>query len=118
MRLFQYRGCSTCRRAAKLLAEIGVDAESIDLVVDPPSADTLRDLHARSGLPLRRLFNVSGQSYRNGNFKGRLPGMSDGEVFDALAGDGKLVKRPILDLGGAVLVGFDEAEWRAAAMGC
>jgi arsenate reductase len=114
MRLFHYRGCSTCRNAAKLLRDLGADHETVDIVASPPSVETLRSLHERSGLPLRRFFNVAGRSYRGGNFKERLPGMSEAEAFDALAADGKLIKRPILDLGGTVLVGFKEEAWRAA----
>ncbi len=112
MRLFHYPGCSTCRRASKLLAELGVAVEAIDLVATPPSVDTLRDLHARSGLPLKRLFNVSGRSYRGGGLKDRLPSMSVDAQLEALAADGKLIKRPILDAEAAVLVGFRADDWR------
>ena len=37
--------------------------------------------------------------------------MSDQEKFELLATDGMLVKRPILILDDAVLVGFKETEW-------
>ncbi len=114
MRFFQYPGCSTCRRAAKLLKELGLHVESIDLVAAPPSVETLRDLHARSGLPLKKFFNVSGVSYRSGGFKDRLPTMSEDDQRAALAADGKLIKRPILDTGAGVLVGFREDAWREA----
>ena len=116
MQFFHYKGCSTCRRAAKLLDEVGAGVQAIDLVVNPPSQDALRDLHQRSGLPLSRFFNVSGQSYRAGNFKARLPSMSEEDRYEALAADGKLIKRPILDLGDRVLVGFREPEWREALL--
>jgi arsenate reductase len=96
----------------KVLRDTVGEFDSIDIVTAPPSADTLRDLHARSGLPLKRFFNVAGQSYRNGGFKDRMATLSEAEKFDALAADGKLIKRPILDTGAAVLVGFKEALWR------
>ena len=41
----------------------------------------------------------------------KLKSMSDPEMFDLLAGDGMLVKRPILVDGDTVLVGFKEQEW-------
>lgn len=115
MRFFHYKGCSTCRRAAKLLTELGLEHEAIDLVVAPPSVEVLRDLHARSGLPLKKFFNTAGVSYRSGGFKDRIKTMSEDEQLAALAADGKLVKRPILDAGAAVLVGFREAEYRGVA---
>ncbi len=60
------------------------------------------------------VFNTSGQSYRSGGFEQRLPAMSESEQLDALAADGKLIKRPLVDAGTTVLVGFEEVEWRAA----
>jgi len=114
MTIYHYAGCSTCKRALKWLEAQGARPTRVDLVATPPSAATLEGLWRRSGRPLERLFNTSGQSYRDGDFKARLPRMSEADKLAALAADGKLVKRPILDLGGAVLVGFDEVAWRAA----
>jgi len=59
-------------------------------------------------LPIAKLFNTSGESYRAGEFKARLRTMSEGEALQALAADGKLLKRPIVDSSTKVLVGFDE----------
>lgn len=112
-RIYQYPRCGTCRNALKWLDGSGVDYEARDLVAEPMDAETLRDLWRRSGLELRRFFNTSGQSYRDGGFKDRLADMSDHEALGALAADGKLVKRPILDTGERVLVGFRVEDWAA-----
>jgi arsenate reductase len=114
MRVFHYGGCSTCKKALAWLSARGLAHERVDLVATPPDAATLGDLWRRSGLPLERLFNTSGQSYREGAFKDRLPAMSDDAKLAALAADGKLVKRPILDTGAQVLVGFREPDWSAS----
>ena len=37
--------------------------------------------------------------------------MTDDEMYELLASDGMLVKRPIVVKGDLVLVGFKEAEW-------
>jgi arsenate reductase len=113
-KIFQYPKCSTCRKALKWLAAHGVEHEQIDIVAKPPSTTTLRDLHKRSGLPIGKLFNTSGESYRAGNYKARLGKMTDAEALAALAADGKLIKRPIVDAGLRVLVGFDEQAYAAA----
>lgn len=109
--IYQYPKCSTCRNALKWLQEHAIKVNAIDIVASPPSTRTLRDLHQRSGLPLARFFNTSGESYRAGHFRDRLKTMGDGEAYAALAADGKLIKRPIVDAGDAVLVGFDPATW-------
>jgi arsenate reductase len=106
--VYQYPKCSTCRKALKWLDQHGVAYDKTDLVADPIPLAKLKELHRRSGLPVARFFNTSGESYRNGNFKERLKSLSENEALAALAKDGKLVKRPILDLGKQVLVGFDE----------
>src|SRR5688500_5844503 len=112
--IWQYPKCSTCRQALKWLQAHGVAAEIRDIVVTPPSAATLRTLFRRSGLPIARFFNTSGESYRAGGFKERLKTMSESDALAALAADGKLIKRPLVDTGDEVLVGFDETAYAAA----
>ena len=112
--VYQYPKCSTCRNALTWLGERGIDVKAVDIVLSPPSASTLQRLHMQSGLPLAKFFNTSGESYRNGHFKEKLKTMSDAEAYAALAGDGKLIKRPLVDAGGAVLVGFDPKAWATA----
>ena len=85
----EYPKCSTCKKAGKWLQE----------------------WHEKSGLPLKRFFNTSGQVYRNNGIKDKLPGMSEKEQYALLATDGMLVKRPIVVGEDFVLVGFKEKEW-------
>jgi arsenate reductase len=111
--VWQYPKCSTCRKAIKWLQERGVKATTPDITATPPSASKLRELLKRSGLPIARFFNTSGESYRAGGFKEKLKTISEGEALAALAADGKLIKRPLIDTGTAVLVGFDEDAYKA-----
>lgn len=118
-----YPKCTTCQKAARWLAERGLgftaqwleeaDASFIarDIKKDNPTEAELRAWHARSGLPLKRFFNTSGQLYRSLGLKDKLPAMSEDEQFALLASDGMLVKRPILVGEDFVLVGFKPAEW-------
>lgn len=63
---------------------------------------------------LKALFNTSGMEYRALGMKDQLATMSVDAALDALAGNGSLVKRPFVVAGGKILIGFNEAEWRAA----
>ncbi len=110
--LFQYATCSTCRKAKSWLTSEGVAFEDRPIVDRPPTVEELRGLWQRSGLPLKRFFNTSGQSYRALD-RAALERADDDEKLKLLAADGKLVKRPILDDGIAVLVGFDADAWAA-----
>jgi arsenate reductase (glutaredoxin) len=105
--VYQYPKCSTCRKALAWLDDHGVEYSKSDLVSERIPLAKLEEIHRRSGLPIGRFFNTSGESYRAGKFKDRLPTMSEKDALRALAADGKLVKRPIVDAGTNVLVGFD-----------
>lgn len=109
--LYEYPGCSTCRKAKNWLKTRGVPFKSINIVENPPTAKKLKSLQVTSGLPLRKFFNTSGQSYRDGGFKDRIAEMSEAKMLAALAADGKLIKRPILQAGEEVLVGFRETDY-------
>lgn len=109
-----YPKCSTCKKAIKWLDDHGFEYTYRDIREDNPSEDELRKWHAATELPMKRLFNTSGQLYRELGLKDRIPKMSEDEIFDTLASDGMLVKRPILVDGDTVLLGFKEKEWEAA----
>lgn len=114
IQIYQYPGCSTCKAALKWLRNEGLEHSAVHIVEHPPSAAQLRAMWGRSKLPLKKFFNTAGQSYRNGDFKNRLPQMSEQQQLEALAADGKLIKRPLVDAGSHVLVGFKEADWLAS----
>ena len=111
MKVYHYPKCSTCRKALRWLDAHAIAYDAQDLVADVPSKSKLTELHRRSGLPIAKFFNTSGESYRSGGFKAKLLKMSDADALAALARDGKLIKRPIVDTGKQVLVGFNEAEY-------
>lgn len=106
-----YPPCSTCKKAKKWLDDHGVAYEARDIKQDNPTQEELRAWQARSGLPLKRFFNTSGQLYRSLQLKEKLPAMPEAEQLALLAGDGMLVKRPLAVGEDFVLVGFKEAEW-------
>ena len=114
MLFIEYPKCTTCQKARKWLEAQAVPFTSRHIKEDPPTAGELKEWHARSGLPLKRFFNTSGQKYKELGLKDKLPGMDEAEQLALLASDGMLVKRPILVGDDFVLVGFREAEWTAA----
>ncbi len=113
LRVYHYPQCSTCKRALKWLAAHDVAIELVHIVEQPPTKTELREF-LKSGVPLKKLFNTSGASYRDGGFGERLKTMTEADALDALTADGKLIKRPIV-LGKSVhLVGFDEGVYEEA----
>lgn len=106
-----YPKCSTCRKAQKWLDEHNIEYTFRDIRVDKPSREELSQWFPMSGLPIRKFFNTSGQSYRNHPRKNDFPNMSAEEIIELLSEDGMLVKRPILVAEDFLLVGFKESQW-------
>ena len=111
MLFIEYPKCSTCRKAKKWLDDHGVAYTDRHIKENNPTYEELKEWSARSGLPLKRFFNTSGQLYRSLQLKDRLPSMSEDEQLRLLASDGMLVKRPLVVTDSAVLTGFKEKEW-------
>lgn len=117
MQLIGYHRCSTCQKAERWLKEHGVDYQSRPIREQPPTRAELDVWSQRSGLPVRRFFNTSGQQYKALGLKDKLDGMSREEQLELLASDGMLVKRPLLVGEGVVLVGFRPEQWEQALHG-
>ena len=114
MLFLQYPPCSTCQKAKKWLDEHSLTYTDRHIKQQNPTYEELKEWHARSGLPLKKFFNTSGLAYKALELKEKLPTMSEEEQLRLLATDGMLVKRPLVILDDAVLVGFKPAEWEAA----
>ena len=107
----QYPPCSTCKRARKWLDDHQIPYEARHIKEQNPSVSELEAWYKKSGLPLKKFFNTSGNLYKEQNLKDRLPEMTETEQLELLATDGMLVKRPIVVGEDFVLVGFKEEEW-------
>ena len=111
--VYQYPNCSTCKKALAWLKAKKIPFTAVDIVKAPPSKAQLEAAQKLAGVPVKKMFNIAGGSYRDGDFKTKLPTMTDAQAFTALAKDGKLIKRPLAVTDGAALVGFDETAWAA-----
>lgn len=111
LRLYEYRGCDTCRRARKFLESRGVAFEAIPIREQPPTQAELRRMLAIYGSELRRIFNTSGGDYKAMKLADRLPKLTVDEALGLLAANGNLVKRPFMLTDSGGLVGFKESEW-------
>jgi arsenate reductase len=109
--VYEYSKCGTCRNALKWLKQAGHEVETVPLLERPPSAEELKQLIARSGLDVRKFFNVSGEAYKEMGLKDKLPGMTEDEMIRLLASNGRLIKRPIVTDGKSATVGFKEEQY-------
>ncbi len=111
LRFFGYKKCGTCRKAEQVLARLGLDYQFIDITEHPPTAKAIERMAAQAGVGPRRLFNTSGAQYREQDIKRRLPALGERQILELLAGNGRLIKRPLVTDGRRTTVGFQEEEF-------
>lgn len=111
--MYGYPNCTTCKKAEKWMKEQGIDYTYHHIVEQPPNRELLKNMAESNGLELKKLFNTSGQKYRELGLKDKLATMSDDEKLDVLTSDGMLIKRPFTTDGEKVTVGFKEPDFEA-----
>ena len=114
--VYIYQKCSTCRDAIKWLDGHGIPYQSKPIRETPPSERELRAALKLMDGNIRRLFNTSGMDYRAQGLAERLPQMTEDEAIALLAGNGNLVKRPLVIGNGLALAGFKPEHWSKALL--
>lgn len=116
MLFLEYPRCSTCRRAKKWLDDHGLVYEDRDITKDNPTVEELTNWYTKSDKELKRFFNTSGVLYRELGLKDKLLTLTEKQQIELLASDGKLVKRPLVILDNAILIGFKQEKWEDALL--
>jgi arsenate reductase len=113
LKFYGYKQCGTCRKAEQFLQHAGIAYEFIDITENPPGAEELAAIVERANVPLNKLFNTSGVQYRELKIKERLPALSGPEILALLAGNGRLIKRPLVTDEKRATVGFNTEQFAA-----
>lgn len=108
----QYPKCSTCQKAKSFLIQNDFEFNMRHIVEETPTVEELRKWWSLSGLELKKFFNTSGNAYKEGKLKDKLPCMSEEEQLELLASNGMLIKRPLLIMEDNVVVGFNEEKYK------
>ena len=107
----EYPKCSKCQKAKKCLDKNNIEYVDRNIVTETPTKDELKKWIPKSGLDVRKFFNTSGMKYRELNIKEKIKDMSEDEIYELLASDGMLIKRPLFISDTLILKGFKEKEW-------
>jgi len=102
------KNCDTIKKTKRWLTENEVEFEFIDLKKEPLTIDEIKELEFKVGLDV--LVNKRGTTYRNLGLKDK--NLSDQEMIQALQENQSMIKRPVLVLDEAVLVGYDEEAFK------
>lgn len=111
MKVYGYKKCSTCRNAQKFLDQKKLVYQFIDYTEQPLSKEELRAILAKGTFTIDRLFNTSGNVYRELHLKDQMAFLSEEQKLTLLSEYPMLIKRPILVMGAKALVGFKSAQW-------
>jgi len=110
IKYYHYNKCGTCRKAKKFLDEHRIRYQETDITLDPPPKTVLKKALRAKGI--KKLFNTSGVEYREKKIKDKIAAMTEAQALELLAGNGRLIKRPIAVDGQRLTVGFDADEYR------
>ncbi|MCB1936015.1 MAG: arsenate reductase family protein [Nitrosomonas sp.] len=111
IKFYGYKKCGTCIKAEKYLRNANIEFEFIDITQHPPAAEELAEFSENADVSLNKLFNTSGLQYRELNIKEKLPSLTNQEILDLLASNGRLIKRPLITDGKRVSIGFREEQF-------
>ena len=106
MILYGIANCDSVKKALKFLREAGVEVEFVDFRQTPISPDKLRQWIDELGLEV--LVNKRSTTYR------QLSDEQKSIITEALIlKNPTLIKRPVLETGGRIMVGFNQATYAA-----
>lgn len=108
IKFYGYKACGTSRKAEKALADQGIAYDFIDITQNPPSLDELSRALELSSTPIAKAFNTSGLVYKEGDYKTKLKSATEPEMLSWLAGNGRLIKRPLLLSENKATIGFKD----------
>ena len=86
--------CGTSRNTLALIRNSGAEPEVIDYLQTPPSRETLQQLIAVMGVPVREVMRAKEKLYAELQLDNSA--LSDGQLLDAMLAHPILINRPIV----------------------
>lgn len=108
MTMYGIKTCSTVGKARKFLKEHGKAYDFVDYKTEQVGEEKIRAWLEH--VDIKTLFNTKGKKYRD-------LGLKDLDLDDAgkiawMAKENYLIKRPVIEHDGRVIVGYDEVRYR------
>ena len=100
--------CDKIRKTKTWLDENNIEYQFVNLKKEPLTLEEIEELTIKVGLDV--LVNKRGTTYRKLGLKDK--NLSDNELMATLLENQSMIKRPVLVLDEAVLVGYDEVAFQ------
>ncbi len=108
----EYPKCSTCKKAKKWLDDNNIEYDERNIVTQKPTKEELKKWILDGKVEIKKLFNTSGNLYKELNLKDKLNDLGEDEKIELLSSNGMLVKRPLIVGDKLLIAGFKEDEWK------
>ncbi|MCE3036878.1 Spx/MgsR family RNA polymerase-binding regulatory protein [Helicobacter sp. faydin-H20] len=96
--------CGSVKKARMFLEERGIDYEFIDFKKFPPTIELVRNWVEKQGIA--KVVNNKGMTYKKLGLKDK--NLSQEELLECCVQNPSLIKRPVVQRGDILLLGFDE----------
>ena len=103
MQIFHNPRCSKSRQTLQLIAEAAQEVEVIEYLLNPPTAEQLRNVVALLGLTARELVREGEVVFRDLDVD--LSTLSDDAVIELIVANPILMQRPIVVGNGTAIIG-------------
>ena len=111
VKIYEYKGCGTRKKALKFLDSKGVEYNKIAIRETPPTKAELKKMIKLYDGEFKKIFNTSGVDYRAQKIKDKIGEMTVSDAVNLLNSNGNLVKRPFVMTKEWGVVGFKEDRW-------
>lgn len=109
IRLYGLKNCDSCRKALQWFDAHDIGVEFADIRAPAPAQTKLKQWHAACG---DVLVNRRGTSWRQLSDTGKARAEKISSLIPLLHANPTLIKRPVVEFHGGVLVGFDETSFK------
>lgn len=108
MKIYGIPNCGSVKKALDFVKASGAEYEFVDFKKQKP---TLAQVEGwAKAVTMDKLFNTKGTKYKSSGLDYKA--MSDKERLEALAAEPTMIKRPVIEYKGKVIVGFDEEAYK------
>ena len=109
VKLYGIKNCDSVKKAIKFLKANEIAYELIDFKATPVDCTVVKPWLEQ--VEMKKLFNTRGTTYRT--LKLKELNLNETQQLQWLCKENLLIKRPVLDFNGKVVVAFDQAVYEA-----
>ncbi len=106
MKIYGIKNCDSVKKTIKYLKDANLEYDFVDFKLE--AVDEKKITSWLKQCKLEKLFNARSTTYRT--LKLKEQNLSDTDKISLMAKENLLIKRPVIEFDGKVMVGFDKKE--------